>query len=90
MLLTISTTHAAARDLGFLLCKHADRCQTFEESFGDVHVFYPEATEERCATAMLLGVEALTRFVRRDPLRRVHKCVFGVLALESEPLDPRL
>ena len=37
-----------------------------------------------------LGVEALERFVRREPLRRMHECVFGVLALESEPVDPRL
>jgi protein phosphatase len=37
-----------------------------------------------------LGVEALERFVRQEPLRRVHECVFGVLALESEPVDPRL
>ncbi|MCA9974109.1 MAG: hypothetical protein KC413_00110, partial [Anaerolineales bacterium] len=37
-----------------------------------------------------LGVEALERFVRREPLRRVHESVFGVLALESEPVDPRL
>ena len=37
-----------------------------------------------------LGIEALERFVRREPLRRVHECVFGVLALESEPVDPRL
>jgi len=37
-----------------------------------------------------LGAEALERFVRREPLRRVHECVFGVLALESEPVDPRL
>ena len=37
-----------------------------------------------------LGVEALERFVRREPLRYVHECVFGVLALESEPVDPRL
>ncbi|HEX7833672.1 MAG TPA: polynucleotide kinase-phosphatase, partial [Thermoanaerobaculia bacterium] len=37
-----------------------------------------------------LGVEALQRFVAREPLRRVHECVFGVLALESEPVDPRL
>jgi hypothetical protein len=37
-----------------------------------------------------LGLEALERFVRREPLRRVHECVFGVLALESEPVDPRL
>jgi protein phosphatase len=37
-----------------------------------------------------LGVESLERFVRGEPLRRVHECVFGVLALESEPVDPRL
>jgi protein phosphatase len=37
-----------------------------------------------------LGVEALERFVRHEPLHRVHECVFGVLALESEPVDPRL
>ena len=37
-----------------------------------------------------LGIEALERFVHKEPLRRVHECVFGVLALESEPIDPRL
>jgi protein phosphatase len=37
-----------------------------------------------------LGVEALERFVQGEPLRRVHECIFGVLALESEPVDPRL
>jgi protein phosphatase len=37
-----------------------------------------------------LGLEALNRFIAREPLRRVHECVFGVLALESEPIDPRL
>ena len=37
-----------------------------------------------------LGVEALERFIRKEPLRRTHECVFGVLALESEPIDPRL
>ena len=37
-----------------------------------------------------LGIEALERFVRREPLYRVHECVFGILALESEPTDPRL
>jgi polynucleotide kinase-phosphatase len=37
-----------------------------------------------------LGIEALERFIRREPLRRTHECVFGVLALESEPVDPRL
>jgi PNKP (polynucleotide 5'-kinase/3'-phosphatase) family adenylyltransferase-like protein len=37
-----------------------------------------------------LGIEALERFVHNEPLRRVHECVFSVLALESEPVDPRL
>jgi protein phosphatase len=37
-----------------------------------------------------LGIEALERFIRGEPLRRVHECCFGVLALESEPVDPRL
>jgi protein phosphatase len=37
-----------------------------------------------------LGIESMERFNRREPLRRTHECVFGVLALESEPVDPRL
>jgi protein phosphatase len=37
-----------------------------------------------------LGIEGLERFVRKEPLRRVHECVLGVLGLESEPVDPRL
>jgi protein phosphatase len=37
-----------------------------------------------------LGVEALERLARAEPLHRIHECVFGVLALESEPVDPRL
>ncbi len=37
-----------------------------------------------------LSIEALERFMRKEPLRSVHECVFGVLALESEPVDPRL
>ena len=37
-----------------------------------------------------LSVEGLERFVRKEPLRRTHECVFGVLTLESEPIDPRL
>src|SRR2546421_12613509 len=37
-----------------------------------------------------LGLEALHRFVENEPFYRVHECVFGVLALESEPVDPRL
>lgn len=37
-----------------------------------------------------LGVEGLERFVTKEPLRKVHECVFGIMALESEPIDPRL
>jgi len=42
------------------------------------------------AREFAMGLEALERFVAHEPLRRVHECVFGVLALESEPVDPRL
>ena len=41
-------------------------------------------------TEFALGIEALDRFVANKHLCRVHECVFGVLALESEPVDPRL
>ena len=57
MLLTISTTHKPATDLGYLLHKNPSRPQVFDASFGKVHVFYPEATEERCTAAMLLDVD---------------------------------
>lgn len=59
MLLTISTTHQPATDLGFLLHKHPDRVQAFDLSVGTAHVFYPEATDERCTAALLLEVDAL-------------------------------
>jgi protein phosphatase len=42
------------------------------------------------AREFALGVEALERFTKRESLRRVHECVFALLALESEPIDPRL
>jgi protein phosphatase len=48
------------------------------------------AKRSLAAREFALGLEALHRFVEREPLRRVHECVFGVLALESEPVDPRL
>ena len=57
MLLTITTTHQPATDLGFLLAKHPARVQSFEQSFGYAHVFYPEATSERCTAALLLDVD---------------------------------
>jgi len=57
MLLTIETTHSPATDLGFLLHKHPDRVQSRQLSFGEVHVFYPEASEALCRFAMVLDVD---------------------------------
>jgi protein phosphatase len=48
------------------------------------------AKRSLAAREFALGMEAMERFVHQEPLRRVHECVFGVLALESEPVDPRL
>lgn len=57
MLLTVTTTHRPATDLGYLLHKHPDRVQSFALPFGEARVFYPEATEERCTAALLLDVD---------------------------------
>jgi 3' terminal RNA ribose 2'-O-methyltransferase Hen1 len=57
MLLTIRTTHTPATDLGFLLHKNPTRVQSFEQSFGTAHVFYPEAAEDACTAALLLDVD---------------------------------
>ena len=59
MLLTISTTHAPATDMGFLLEKHPDKVHEFELSSGRATVFYPEATPERCTVALLLEVDSI-------------------------------
>jgi len=59
MLLTITTTDCPATDLGYLLHKHPARAQTFELSFGQAHVFYPEAGPERCTAALLLEIDPL-------------------------------
>lgn len=59
MLLTITNTHSPATDLGYLLYKNPSQFQSFDLSFGKVHVFYPEATSERCTVAMLLDVDPI-------------------------------
>jgi len=68
MLLAITTTHRPATDLGFLLRKNPARPQSFDLTFGKAHVFYPEATDERCTAALLVEVDpiALVRN-RRNP-----------------------
>jgi 3' terminal RNA ribose 2'-O-methyltransferase Hen1 len=57
VLLTITTTHTPATDLGFLLHKHPGREQSFSLPFGTAHVFYPEADEARCTAALLVDVD---------------------------------
>ena len=57
VLLTISTTHQPATDLGFLLHKNPGRLQSFTLPFGRADVFYPEAERDRCTVALLLGID---------------------------------
>lgn len=57
MLLTITTTHRPATDLGHLLHKHPERCQGYDLSFGRAHVFYTVAGEDRCSACLMLDVD---------------------------------
>jgi 3' terminal RNA ribose 2'-O-methyltransferase Hen1 len=59
MLLTISTTHRPATDLGHLLHKNPARAQSFELSFGTAHVFYPEASDELCIAALFVEIDPI-------------------------------
>src|SRR5579871_6767068 len=65
MLLTIATTHQPATDLGYLLHKNPAKVQSFTLAFGHAHVFYPEASDERCTAALLLDISPVG-LVRRD------------------------
>ncbi|HVF85256.1 MAG TPA: 3' terminal RNA ribose 2'-O-methyltransferase Hen1 [Abditibacteriaceae bacterium] len=70
MLLTISTTRFddqhPARDFGYLLHKNPERAQSFDLSFGQAHVFYPQADDERCECAMLLDIDTVRLVRKRD------------------------
>lgn len=103
MLLTISTTDKPATDLGYLVHKNPFRSQgreylriiygptyTDPENFGRLKRRSLGIKRSLALKEFSLGIEGLERFVQKQPLRRVHECVFGVLALESEPVDPRL
>jgi 3' terminal RNA ribose 2'-O-methyltransferase Hen1 len=59
MLFTITITQPPATDLGYLLYKNPARVQSFDMSFGQCHVFYPEASNDRCTAAMLLDVDPI-------------------------------
>src|SRR3977135_1821236 len=67
MLLTITTTHRPANDLGYLLHKHPERFQSFDLSFGKVHVFYTEVGVERCTACLLLDVDPVGMVRGKNP-----------------------
>src|SRR5688572_23261681 len=66
MLLEITTTHRPATDLGFLLHKNPARVHSVELAFGAAHVFYPEASDERCTAALMLDVDPVRLSRGRD------------------------
>jgi 3' terminal RNA ribose 2'-O-methyltransferase Hen1 len=66
MLLAITTTKPPASDLGYLLHKHPDRFQSFDLSFGQAHVFYPELSEERCTACLMLDVDPVGMVRKRN------------------------
>ena len=66
MLLTITTEHRPATDLGFLLHKNPARCQETELAFGRAHLFYPQAGEERCTFALLLDLDPVALVRGKD------------------------
>ena len=73
MLLSITTTYRPATDLGYLLHKSPFRVHSFEQAFGKAHVFYPEATSERCTTAVVLEIDAIGLVRnRRGPSGEAH------------------
>ena len=59
MLLTLTTTHRPATDLGYLLHKNPGALRSVDMWFGKAHVFYPEATDERCTAALLIDVDPI-------------------------------
>ncbi|GIE92151.1 3' terminal RNA ribose 2'-O-methyltransferase Hen1 [Actinoplanes regularis] len=66
MLLTVTTTHRPATDLGYLLVKHPDKVHSFEMPTGTAYVMYPEAAEDRCTAALLLDVDPQKLRARAD------------------------
>ncbi len=61
MLLTVTTTHQPATDLGYLLHKNPTRTQSIELAFGHAHMFYPEATVTRCTFALAWSILGAAR-----------------------------
>ena len=71
MIISITTTHHPATDLGYLLVKHPDKVHQFDLPHGSATVFYPEAGEERCTAALMLDIDPvkLTRGRQGSPLQ---------------------
>jgi hypothetical protein len=85
LLLTITTTHRPATDLGYLLHKHPGRFQSCVLSFGRAHVFYPEATAEHCRACLLLDVDDRAG---AEPVAGRHGYTVRILAVG--PVDEKL
>ena len=68
MLLTITTTHQPATDIGHLVRKHPARVHTGELSFGRAYVFYPQASEASCTVALLLDIDPVGLVRNREGL----------------------
>ncbi|MEV6305811.1 3' terminal RNA ribose 2'-O-methyltransferase Hen1 [Actinoplanes sp. NPDC051861] len=66
MLLTLTTTHRPATDLGYLLVKHPDRVHSFDVPTGTAYVLYPEATDDRCTAALMLDVDPQRLRAQKD------------------------
>ena len=77
MLLTVSTTHKPADDLGYLLHKHPGRVQSFSLAFGKARVFYPEASDEQCTAALMLEVDPVALVRGRGRERTLDQYAVG-------------
>jgi hypothetical protein len=67
MLLTVSTQHPRASELGYLFHKHPAKLQSFDSSFGRAHVFYPVNEGDRCEIALLLDVDPIGLVRKKGP-----------------------
>ena len=74
MLLTLTTTHRPATDLGYLLAKNPARPQSFDLGFGTAHVFYPDAQDEVCSSPAPTS-SSPTRPMARHPTESTPKRV---------------
>jgi hypothetical protein len=87
-LLTITTTHRPASDLGYLLHKHPGRVREIDVSFGSGRVFFPQASEERCTAALLLDIEPLQLARRRPDAALENVTTHAAAAAARPPFNP--